>query len=57
MSLEVENTKEFMEYKNFFDRCGLELVGTKKENNEKYFIVKKLYFLLLSSRSSGDLVG
>lgn len=42
MSLEVEKiAKKFLEFENFFSRVGLEIVGTKTENNEIYYLVKK----------------
>ena len=41
MSQEVERVaKEFLEFENFFSRVGLEIIGTKLENNEKIYLVK-----------------
>ena len=44
MSLEIEKaTKEFLELENFFRRFGLEIIGTKLENNEEIYLVKKKF--------------
>ena len=42
MSLEIkEMEKEILELKQFFSKCGLELIGTKEAMNDIIFMVKK----------------
>ena len=43
MSLDkvVEIDKKFLAAKNFFDKIGWELVGTKDISNEEIYLVKK----------------
>lgn len=42
MSLDMnEIAKEFLVIKDFFDKIGYELVGTKDINNEKIYLVKE----------------
>ena len=36
-----EIAEEFLVIKDFFDKIGYELVGTKDINNEKIYLIKK----------------
>jgi len=42
MSLDInEIAKKFLVIKDFFDKIGYELVGTKDINNEKIYLVRE----------------
>jgi len=39
MSLKIDS--EDKEMRTFFDRCGLEIVWTKREDGEKHYLIRK----------------
>jgi len=39
MCLKIDS--EDKEMRRFFDRCGLEILWMKQENNEKHYLIRK----------------